>query len=550
MLVFSFVSCDSLEEPQNNNQGGAGAEEEISDLFKETISEYVVVTSRENFDVAEKFVQNFKKTTDILLDMKYDDSIVEEKEIMFGKSDRYDGKVPYFCGYDVKTMNGKIYIAASDKNELFAGSNEVINNIKRIVSEEGNLLNFSLSGATDEILKGVPEFAGKTPILFDIGGGSEAIYMANCTENDFNSYSDLLEQNGFVEYQSNTIVDNRYAIYTSDVLTINLTYIAEESKLIVASERKGALPDVDTNYQESTTTQLTQIQLVQQGNIDGMSYVLRVADGRFICIDGGWHESRSRQAEKFLNTLESQTPAGQKPVIALWIITHPHEDHIGMFTDFIAKYNDKVEISKIAYDIGAYEYILNGDGAYLLQNNAIGYINRMMDNIERYIPNVPILKIHGGQKFKIADAEIEILYTLSDMLPNTCANLQMNSTSVVFTITVDNNKIMFLGDALPVECDALVKMYGNYLKSDMMQLAHHGYNGATKEIYQYINPAVALWPSNPMAIESNSNYDYNKWLIENDSCKEIIVSGYGDYIFELPYVSTNVDLTNKFINKV
>ena len=102
---------------------------------------------------------------------------------------------------------------------------------------------------------------------------------------------------------------------------------------------------------------------------------------------------------------------------------------------------------------------------------------------------------------------------------------------------------------MPPECNSLVYMFGDYLKSDMMQLAHHGYNGATTQIYQVINPAVGLWPSNPVAIPGNSNFEYNKWLIENDSCMELLVSGYYEFTLKLPYTPSNTDIGNKFVNK-
>ena len=33
------------------------------------------------------------------------------------------------------------------------------------------------------------------------------------------------------------------------------------------------------------------------------------------------------------------------------------------------------------------------------------------------------------------------------------------------------------------------------LKSDIVQMAHHGQNGVGEEVYQAINPSICLWPS-------------------------------------------------------
>ena len=55
--------------------------------------------------------------------------------------------------------------------------------------------------------------------------------------------------------------------------------------------------------------------------------------------------------------------------------------------------------------------------------------------------------------------------------------------------------IMWLGDTCDVASDIVCDMYGSYLKSDMVQVAHHGYNGATEEFYALISPKFAFWPT-------------------------------------------------------
>ena len=536
--------------------GGCGAPADGYDiLFANGIkSVYSVVTSTSNYRLAEKFVEDFQSEHGILLGLKYDRSAEGEKEIVFGKTTREPISNTLYQGYDIKTVSGKIYMEGTDSNELAAAGKRFIEVFNSITENDGEKVmiknNLNITGSTDEMMAELPFYAeGK---VFDIGNASKSVCITDVSINDYDSYCALIEGKGYEKYAENTIGENRYATYTSDSNTVNVKYISNPTSrttLLIAIEKKGALPDKPGNYERVAETQLTQVSLIRESNMDGMSYLYRLADGRFIAIDGGFHEANGKQAAHFYDLITEQNVNGSKPVIALWIITHPHEDHIGMFTDFIARYSMSVEIQKVAMDIGADEYLEKGDAAYLLSDNELGSLPRMRENMEKYIPDTPVLKLHGGQKITIADAEIEILYTLSDMLPDTTAGMELNATSVIFTVTVQNNKTIFLGDAMPPECNSLVYMFGDYLKSDMMQLAHHGYNGATTQIYQVINPAVGLWPSNPVAIPGNSNFEYNKWLIENDSCMELLVSGYYEFTLKLPYTPSNTDIGNKFVNR-
>ena len=49
-------------------------------------------------------------------------------------------------------------------------------------------------------------------------------------------------------------------------------------------------------------------------------------------------------------------------------------------------------------------------------------------------------------------------------------------------------------DASESCCGILVKKYGELLRSDAVQVAHHGYVGGTKEVYDAIAAPVVFWP--------------------------------------------------------
>jgi hypothetical protein len=96
-------------------------------------------------------------------------------------------------------------------------------------------------------------------------------------------------------------------------------------------------------------------------------------------------------------------------------------------------------------------------------------------------------------KLKMYGVEIEFLTTPEDIYPRTIR--YFNNASTCFTISANNTKFLVLGDTCDQMSDILTKRYGRYIKSDIVQVAHHGNIGATSKVYDYANPAVALWPT-------------------------------------------------------
>ena len=61
-----------------------------------------------------------------------------------------------------------------------------------------------------------------------------------------------------------------------------------------------------------------------------------------------------------------------------------------------------------------------------------------------------------------------------------------------------------MGDTGEESSKKLLETKRDKLKSDIVQVAHHGQAGASKELYQAVNPKIALWPT-------------TEWLWNNDS---------------------------------
>ena len=169
---------------------------------------------------------------------------------------------------------------------------------------------------------------------------SRVFVLDNSPEASFDSYKKLLEDSGFINKEEYSGGNHRFAAYQKGSDGVFLNYFTAISQLTIAAEEDCAYFDfTDTPLEASLPVQITQIELEDFG----MSYVIRLSDGRFIVIDGGRHFEPDR--DRLLNCL-IESSGGEKPVIAAWILTHPHADHYGAIADVASAYYDEVVLER------------------------------------------------------------------------------------------------------------------------------------------------------------------------------------------------------------
>lgn len=260
-------------------------------------------------------------------------------------------------------------------------------------------------------------------------------------------------------------------------------------------------------------------QLPFTGKAVGMGYVIRLEDGRFIVIDGGGMNSGGTEHDQLWNVLNElyedaygTAPTASSPiVIAAWINTHSHWDHYYAFQQMLKKYG-KTGLLRMEYMLGNFpekSSIFAVQGSTLQMGNSTT-IPSMQGNVTggfRYV------KVHTGQKFYLANATLEILMTYEDHNPRRICNSNDTCTVVRFsfankdTPTAAPLTAIFLADAFRFQSRYLCAMYGSYLQSEIVQLAHHGNIGCEKPVYEAIAAKVVLFPN---AYGSFSNYTAGK----------------------------------------
>ena len=391
--------------------------------------------------------------------------------------------------------------------------------------------------ATPDLDTRLPEYVGgsiKGP--FKNSGDTIVYRVDNTTKEQYDNYVNIIKEKGFKSVLSNRINNNLYHTFVKLDKLIHVSYIGVSSYVVIVYETLSALPDRNDEYNKKYKPLLTQVKLDSKDMLEGMSYVFRLSDGTFFVIDGGWPEKEHSEATKLYNLLREQTNE-EEIVIRGWLLTHCHSDHIGTFNDFVIQYHDQVKIRQVLYNFPPDEDIINSDSPHMLDNH-LGRYTTFKKVINTYFSKKEVVKIHSGYKFSYADAEIEILQTHEDFYPKTIREGGMNLSSVVFTVNIAGQRIIFLADATKAVNDQLVKHFGTYLKSDIMQVAHHGYSGGTVEVYQIIDAEYILYPAPVEFYKVNLRHDHNQYfLFESKTVKQVFTMGFGQFTLQMPYVA-------------
>jgi beta-lactamase superfamily II metal-dependent hydrolase len=369
------------------------------------------------------------------------------------------------------------------------------------------------------------------------------------------SYLRDLESAGWIQYSNNIIGGtNLFATYTKGEESLYCYYIQAKHRTYIVRTPNQNLEarEQDNGYTAVCEPLLTQLNLKCEEYAGGMGYVIRLSDGRFLIVDGGFNEKDFYNAKLLYSVLEEQNVL-PKITVAAWIITHPHGDHLGVTSDFLRIYDaTQVDIQQLILNFPSDEDLGKADPDILV-NDHTSYYPTFKLVLKQVRPDLKITVCHTGQRYYFADAVIEFLHTPEDFFPMSIATLSsnaVNGASTVFTLEVGGQKTMFLADCAIDESKDLVKMWGSYLKSDILQAAHHCQRGGTVELYEAIDPTVVLAPLPAKSIQNRNilSYESTRWLWNNESghIREIILSGWLQRTLELPY--TPAEGTEYFSN--
>lgn len=263
------------------------------------------------------------------------------------------------------------------------------------------------------------------------------------------------------------------------------------------------------------------IGLSPQGQRQMMGYIIKTKRGKTIIIDGGTTDD-TENLMKYINKYNNK--------VDYWFITHIHDDHAGAFTE-IAN-NTEVEISNIYISLNEYEwYERNEPNRFEFSKKVIDTVNSEKRKQSVHIPQI-------NEKMLIDDIEVKILGIRNPEITENSGNEQ----SMVIKFDTGKGTLLILGDTGEKSSKKLLETQRENLKSDIVQMAHHGQAGATKELYEAVSPTICLWPTpewlwnNDAGSGKNSGtwktLETRKWM-EDLNVKTNYIAKDGDFIIKL-----------------
>ncbi len=438
----------------------------------------------------------------------------EETEIVFGnttypESQQVISSFECYARAVAKVVGSKLVVAVSEgANYIDINTDLVAYFIKSSDNLEGLNIpaDYEICLLKDDVWSHLPIIADYELKARDSGDGCYTLDFTPEQVNVFYGYINSLVSNGFELYAKNTIDDNEYATYINEklILTAIHTSYNDKYKLLIESRKTSGLPTRadDNKYTpvNGLATTLTQVgcfydvKTDAEGavtNFNGMSYVLRLADGSFIVVDGG---HGGAQADNLYNVLKKQSPDPDNIVIAAWFFSHDHGDHMGFFTSFTEKYRNKVKVEQFIFNFPSKEQF-----DYELSE-------KVRSNIKTYFGKSTVIKAHPGQVFHIRDVKITMLYTF-DVYDTEIKDT--NNVSIVWKLEFSGGTtFMCFGDYAEYGKTILSLYSADTLKSDIVQVAHHGMWGQDSKLYSAVQPKYAFWPAGAWHIKYVMNNEY------------------------------------------
>ncbi|MGN8762138.1 ComEC/Rec2 family competence protein [Oribacterium sp. HCP3S3_B9] len=216
-----------------------------------------------------------------------------------------------------------------------------------------------------------------------------------------------------------------------------------------------------------------------------LSIVIKSPHGKMIVIDGGWEAD----AEKLSSLIQQQ---GGK--VDAWLITHPHEDHVGALCAILNDTGRKIKIDKI------YCSLATPDWYRQVSPTGAGIADQLLNAFTKLPVGTVTNSIGRGTEINIDDVNIRVLNNRGVYTYN-----GVNNSSLVYKIRVSRQSILILGDlAYDGGKDLIKTCTAAELKSDIVQMAHHGQQGVDQDAYALIAPTTCLWPT-PAWLWNNDN---------------------------------------------
>lgn len=390
----------------------------------------------------------------------------------------------------------------------------------------------------------LPKYQGGVSSVIDIADGVDMLLIQDTSKSEYEGFCNSLKADGYSVYVTHILNGNIYTTFTRGDTFVHTHYAPSDNTVKVTMGDTDDLPvrKQDSILKEVCNPKLTFVaQRVFGRDSDiGLSMIFTLSDGRLVVLDGGMPNVENHEA--LLEAMKNASPDRDNVVVAGWYLSHAHIDHHGAAWKFIEHHLDKVRIEAFILNYAPdsqYEN-LTEDG-WKKPDDA----QMFRAALEKVKPYTKVIKAHSGQVYHYGAEAVEIVYSVEDYYPEQL-NFN-NSSSLVLRLHAKGNTVMLLADTTHTSGARMMALHGDALKSDFVQIAHHGMWASYSSLYKLINAPVLLWPSNlPNA---------KKWFGDSvvqtalGIAEDVYLSGNTeDSVIEFPYkIKHN---KNDFLNQI
>lgn len=351
------------------------------------------------------------------------------------------------------------------------------------------------------------DFAGnRYPEIYDC---RENCRMAVYTDTNIGETEDRIEtlcKNGFSVIRRNEIAGNKFFLLEKDGMNITAYFTPCDSTLRVTAG-ENPVPNCGEPCCEGDGETVFYAFENDHTYIDcGMCLLVQCPDNSFFVVDSG-HYFQFNDNDRIHKFMRDRTPKGEKIVVNGWLITHAHTDHISKLMDFL-KYNcDDVVIEGFYSNLIDPKY--DAEGNWDIEEILIS--EKLFRQLEAL--DVPKYKLHSGMQFTVRNLSFDVLCTHEDIFPQRIKDY--NDSSCAVMMTACGTRVFIPGDCSALASAVMEDRYGESLKCDVVQVAHHGHFGLSKNAYELLSPRVAVFPITRIKFdEEYPMLEANRRLIE------------------------------------
>ncbi|WP_432629832.1 ComEC/Rec2 family competence protein [Brotaphodocola sp.] len=284
----------------------------------------------------------------------------------------------------------------------------------------------------------------------------------------------------------------------SDVTeNLNVSDASTQDTQSVSNDQAELITEGEKPESERDTTPLlggAELRMLQsQTKGQMMSFLLKTKSGKLIVVDGGRWDDGDYLMEQI------RKEGGH---VSAWFLTHAHTDHVGALLKLLTNEADGedtgITIDHIYYNFASVEWY---------QKHELGDLGTAMSILQQLsaLPAGVCQTVKRGDEIEVDDVMIQVMNDRYE--PEEVGERDGNDASVAYRMVVNGKSILFLGDLQKKGGAHLLEQAGGGLKSDMVQMAHHGQNGVEENVYEAIQPSICLWPT-PQWLWDNEGGSY------------------------------------------